>query len=113
MGGTWTAVPRECIRSRLVSISQDSCIFTGSIRFNLDPWGHHADAELTAALHKVGLVDAVQALGGLDGEINMESLSHGQKQLFSLARAILRQGKVVILDEPTSEYVSRYFPPHT
>lgn len=43
---------------------------------------------------------------GLDGDRSSAPLSHGQKQLFGIARALLRPGRVVVLDEVTSRSVN-------
>ena len=72
-------------------------LFTGSLRFNLTPFGEHSDAECWAALRRAHLADMVEGTGqGLDLVLTEGGapLSAGQKQLVALARALLRHSKV-------------------
>ncbi|OIW32028.1 P-loop containing nucleoside triphosphate hydrolase protein [Coniochaeta ligniaria NRRL 30616] len=114
-----TSIPREIIRDRIITLPQTPFFFpTGTtVRANIEHLPNSRDPVPTpsapescqAALEAVGLWATISSRGGLDADFTASALSQGQKQLFSLARAVYRArtrlnhddagGGVLLLDE--------------
>ncbi|KXX77725.1 Canalicular multispecific organic anion transporter 1 [Madurella mycetomatis] len=124
-----STIHRPSLRNRLIALPQDPVFLPegSTVRANLDPLGaisnsdniNNNDDDCRAALELVSLWPFVASRGGLDAPMSPDTLSQGQKQLFSLARAILRRrvrarersasdsdndndGGVLLLDEVSS-----------
>lgn len=92
------------LRDRISVVPQEPFLFRGTIKENLDPRKDHTESELWTALKNCLSLELVQSLGGLNGRVeNLGSnLSAGQKQLLCLTRALLKNSKVVCIDEGTA-----------
>jgi ABC-type bacteriocin/lantibiotic exporters, contain an N-terminal double-glycine peptidase domain len=95
-------VSRSHVRSRLNTIPQQAFFLYGTIRLNVNPQGDLEDEIIINSLQAASLWTYIESKGGLDEEMSEDFLSHGQQQLFCLARALCKPSRILIMDESTS-----------
>ncbi|MBR2374961.1 MAG: ABC transporter ATP-binding protein [Clostridia bacterium] len=93
------------LRERIGVVPQKAALFKGTIRENL-LWGKAdaTDEELYAALRIAQAEEFVREKGGLDAPVEQggKNFSGGQKQRLTIARAIVREPEILILDDSSS-----------
>ena len=105
---------KKLVRKSICCIPQDPVIFTGSLRFNLDPLNDYTDDEIMEAVTLSKFLETFHNRSSLSSSSPTDDilsymlveagckLSQGQKQLLSLARALLHRSKLILMDEVTS-----------
>lgn len=103
-------IKKSTLRDLISNVMQDTWIISDTLKENITLGTNYTDLELKSAIKESNLNHIINSLpNGLDFKINEESdnISEGEKQLITIARALITKPEVLILDEATSNVDSR------
>jgi ABC-type multidrug transport system fused ATPase/permease subunit len=91
-------------RAGITIVPQDPTLLSGTVRYNLDPFGVETDEKIIGMLTKLDLWQKFGQKGGLNCHIEVggSNLSQGEKQLMCLCRGLIEKSKLVLIDEATA-----------
>lgn len=94
-------VPISTLRHRIAIVPQDPYIFEQTIRNNIDPEGIYSEEQIWRSIEKVSMRKKIERLPHKLDTVASDcvSFSDGEKQLLSLARALVKEPKIIVFDE--------------
>lgn len=109
-GEDYNSMDQQFIRNNIALVFQENELFSTTVRDNVAYGSEANDKAIIKALEEANALDFVNKLpGGLDSKVGERGvkLSGGQKQRIQIARAILKDAPILILDEATSNLDSK------
>lgn len=110
-------VPRQVLRERIITISQDSIDLVGTVRSCLDPWSLHdgpragqtlTDEQMERVLRRLKLWDRISENGGLDGNMSDMDFTSEQRKMMCVARACIHKlslgTRLVVVDDALADF---------